>query len=349
MGYREVKNSNQLTAKDLIFPGEENSRWAELLAETISGLNKKLQDIEPFCIGQHYNEEIYREVSGALDSVIPFFKAFEEGVKDRKIIKCAQFIFRDKTNPIFLKSYYFNRARNWPRGYQGDYITMENCYKNIPLSIGIGYYLDLYLLNSPLGKAVRNRIKMLEEMLRQELQNRKGGSVLNIACGSCRELMGLAVEIMDYKADVTCIDNDEEALRFSMKRLSTLGLDEYVKFFKYNAVRMFDVDSSMSEFRGQDIIYSVGFFDYLPSDFLVRMFKTLYNILNPGGVIIVAFKDADRYDHRPYHWIVDWDGFLQRNPTDFYRIFQAAGIPSSIITEKREPTGIVVFYTIHKK
>lgn len=348
MSYREFEDSGQLTAKGLIFPGEENSRWASLLSDTIAGLNKRLYELERYCVGQHYHEELFREISEGIDSVIPFFKAFEDGVRDRKIIKCVQIIFRDKT-PIFSKSYYFNRARTWPQGYQGDYITMENCYKNMPLSIGIGFYLDLYILNSPLGRAVRNRIKMLEELLREELKNRKGASMLNIACGSCRELMGLAVDIMDYNANVTCIDNDEDALRFSMKRLSTLGLDDYVKFFKYNAVRMFDVDSSMSEFKGQDIIYSVGFFDYLPSDFLVRMFRSLYNILKPGGVMIVAFKDADRYDHRPYHWIVDWDGFLQRNPKDFYRIFQSAGIPSSSITEKREPTGIVVFYMIHKK
>lgn len=309
MESKEIKDVDRLTAKDLIFSGEENRKWAELLAETIAELNRKLQELEPYCVGQQYNEKIYKEVSQAIDAVVPFFKAFEEGVKDRKIIKCAQFIFRDKTNPIFLKSYYFNRARTWPQGYQGDYITMENCYRNIPLSIGIGYYLDLYLLNSPLGIAVRNRIKMLEYLLMEEIQNRKGASMLNIACGSCRELMGLAVDIIDYKTNVTCIDNDEDALRFSMKRLSTLGLDDYVKFFKYNAVRMFDVDSSMSEFKGQDIIYSVGFFDYLPSDFLIRMFKSLYNILNPGGVIIVAFKDADRYDHRLFHWMVDWDAF----------------------------------------
>lgn len=349
MEYKESKDYGHLTAKELIFSGEENSKWAELLSETISELNKKLQDISPYCVGQRFNEEIYNEVSKTINSVVPFFKTFEEGVRDRKIIKVAQIIFRDKTDPIFLKSYYFNRARTWPQGYQGDYITMENCYRNIPLSVGIGYYLDLFLLNSSLGQAVRNRIKMLEQLIREELQNRNGASILNIACGSCRELMGLAVDIMDYKADVTCIDNDEDALRFSMKRLSTLGLDDYVKFFKYNAVRMFDVDSSMSEFRGQDIIYSAGFFDYLPSDFLVRLFRSIYNILKPGGVIIAAFKDADRYDHRPYHWLVDWDGFLQRNPEEFYRIFRAAGIPLSLITEKREPTGIVVFYIIQKK
>ncbi len=40
-------------------------------------------------------------------------------------------------------------------------------------------------------------------------------------------------------------------------------------------------------------------------------------MLNPGGILITSFKDAARYRHQEYHWIVDWDGFLQRTEEDF--------------------------------
>lgn len=348
MSYYNLENQKDLAVGDLPFSRGENLKWANLLSETIAGFNKRLLDLEKFCVGQQFNEDLYHNISETINRILPFFKAFEDGVGDRKLIKCAQIIFRDKTNPIFLKSYYFNRARTWPEGYQGDYITLENIYRNMPLSIGIGYYLDLYCLNSPLAIAVKNRIKLLEELVRQELGKRKNPSLLNIACGSCRELMNLAVEIMDSGASVTCIDNDENALRFSMKRLSTLRLDDYVKFYKYNAIRMFDIDSNLTEFGRQDVVYSVGFFDYLPSDLLVRMFRAIYELLNPGGTFIAAFKDAQKYDHRPYHWLADWDGFLQRTPEDFMKIFALAEIPRTAISETREATETIVFYIIRK-
>ena len=44
---------------------------------------------------------------------------------------------------------------------------------------------------------------------------------------------------------------------------------------------MFDHELNMSEFGMQDIIYSVGFFDYLESDFLVTtMLKASYACSN---------------------------------------------------------------------
>ena len=72
--------------------------------------------------------------------------------------------------PCYPKATVVNRARTWPQGYQGDYKTLEGIYRNTPLSEGIGYYLDLCSLNFPLGTAVRNRIKKLEDILREELQ-----------------------------------------------------------------------------------------------------------------------------------------------------------------------------------
>jgi cyclopropane fatty-acyl-phospholipid synthase-like methyltransferase len=104
----------------------------------------------------------------------------------------------------------------------------------------------------------------------------------------------------------------------------------------------------VSDFGKQDIIYSVGLFDYLPSDFLVKIFETLYNLLNPNGRLIAAFKDANRYRHQEFHWIVDWDGFLQRNEEDSRAILYDAGIPHSAISETHEETGIIIFYIITK-
>jgi hypothetical protein len=78
------------------------------------------------------------------------------------------------------------------------------------------------------------------------------------------------------------------------------------------------------------------------------MLGALYNMLNPGGKLIASFKDANRYRHQDYHWIVDWDGFLQRTEEDFMGIFSDAQIPFSAISESREETGIIVFYVITK-
>ncbi len=269
-------------------------------------------------------------------------------VSDIDFIKSQRKIFHEKTDRILSKSSLVRHARTWPQGYQGDYKILETLYKNIPISEGIGYYFDKYGLSLPLAEAVRNRITKLEELVRQEITGRDAASMLNIACGSCRELMGLAPDIVRTKAQITCIDMDADALAFAMERLSHTEAAENITFRKYNAARMFDDELNKAAFGKTDIIYSVGLFDYLPSEFLAKMMGALYRLLYSDGTLIAAFKDAEKYRHQDFHWIVDWTGFLQRTEKEFLSILNTAGIPKSAIRKERDETGIIIFYLISK-
>jgi SAM-dependent methyltransferase len=270
-------------------------------------------------------------------------------VCDIDLIQSQRKRFHERTDRILCRSALVRHTRTWPRGYQGDYKMLESIYKNVPLSEGLGYFFDLYGLSLPLAEAVRNRIRKLEEIIRHEITLRDAASVLNIACGSCRELMGLAPDIARTKAQVTCIDMDADALAFAMERLSFTEASENIAFRKYNAARMFDDELNMAAFGKTDIIYSAGLFDYLPSEFLAKVLGALYRLLSGNGTLIAAFKDATRYRHQDFHWLVDWTGFLQRTEKEFLAILDNAGIPAPAIREERDDTGIILFYLITKQ
>jgi cyclopropane fatty-acyl-phospholipid synthase-like methyltransferase len=161
--------------------------------------------------------------------------------------------------------------------------------------------------------------------------------------------MGLAPDIARSKAQVTCIDMDADALGFAMDRLSHTEASENITFRKYNAARMFDDELNMAAFGKTDIIYSAGLFDYLPSEFLAKMLGALYRLLHDRGTLVAAFKDAARYRHLDFHWLVDWTGFLQRTEKEFLAILDNAGIPDTVIREERDDTGIIIFYLITKQ
>lgn len=323
------------------------------LDESTDIFNARLEEIEKRCNDENANPDtILKDISSAFDDVLSACQRFEQETRDIDIIRDARRRFHQKTNPILSKSYAINRARTWPLGYQGDYRMLETIYRKTPLSEGIGYFLDICTFNTPLAIGVNNRLKKLENMLRNELMKRKNLSVLNIACGSCREIFELASDIEKSGAKFTCIDLDNDALAFAANRLSYTNISpimsNQVVLRKYNAIRMFDHEMNISEFGKQDIIYSVGFFDYLQSDFLVNLLKALYDLLNSEGLLITSFKDSAKYRHQEYHWIADWDGFLQRTEEDFHEIFSEARIPSSSISESRDESGVIVFYLVKK-
>jgi len=330
--------------------GEEQEKYTLILGQAIERYMEELRTLERRIAGDHADDEaILRDIVTLNDTVLKVCTQFEAEVKDENVIKATRSYFRKRTHPLLSKSYAINRIRTWPQGYQGDYKTLETAYRNTPMSDGIGYYLDKYILDWPLAHALRGRLEKLTELLHAELSARRDPKVLDIACGSCREVSMLVPDIKQSRAKFTCVDLDSDALDFAVKRFAPAELaPAQITTIKYNALRMFDHDIAKAEFGPQDVIYSVGYFDYLPDDFLVKLLRSLYQLLNKGGKLIAAFKDADRYRAQEYHWIADWDGFLQRTVKDFERILGEAGIPVDKMTMTRDRTGVIVFYASTK-
>lgn len=330
---------------------ERPRTYVEALDARIENYMAKLRDFEIRCSLPDANEEaLLDEISMLTDSMLQDCAQFEEEVDDPLVLKQAQVYFREKTHPILSKSYAINRCRTWPQGQQGDFMTLELGYKNMPMSEGIGYYFDKYFLATTLGVGVRDRIGKMRSLLKEELASRNSPKVLDVACGSCREVFELAPEIKASGARFTCVDLDPAALDFALDRFAFAGLgEEHTELIQYNALRMFDNETAKTEFGMRDVIYSIGFFDYLPDDFLVKLLSSLYLLLTPGGKLIASFKDADRYRSELFHWLVDWDGFLQRTEKDFDRVFRDAGIPSSAMSMSRVDSGSIVFYSITKQ
>ena len=331
--------------------GEENEKHIGYLEATTDQYMDALRDIERRCFKTGSDPEIIMQDLTALnESMLQVCEQFEKTVSNKAAINTARAAFRDKTDPILSKSYGTLRARTWPRGYQGDFQTIEFIYRNTPMSEGIGYYLDKYLLSSTLAVGVRERMHMLAQLLKTEIARRQSLSILDIACGSCREIHEIIPEIEKSQAHITCMDLDPEALDFAHNRLSYAGLSSNrVDFMQYNALRLFDLETALPVVGMRDVIYSVGYFDYLADDFLVKMINSIFNMLNPQGMLIVALKDANRYRPQIYHWFAHWDGFLQRTPDQYERIFQQAEIPSSSISMLRLKSGPILFYVVTKE
>jgi SAM-dependent methyltransferase len=308
-----------------------------------------LRELEASSSREADHEQLQRQVTDLTDSLMEACAEFERNVNDPFIIKAAQVEFRERTNSLMSKSYCINRTRTWPQGHQGDYATLEIAYKNAPLSEGIGLYLDRYLLSSSLAQGVRQRIDLLRELLKDQLSARQRPKVLDLACGSCREVFELAPEIKASDARFICVDLDEDALDFALDRFGHAGLTHgQIELRKYNALRIFDYESALIEFGLQDVIYSVGYFDYLPDDFLIKLLDSLYKLLAPGGCLIAAFKDVNYYNPQIFHWLVNWDGFLQRSEEDFERILRFTSIPAAQLTSRRVASGSILFYSIMK-
>ena len=270
-----------------------------------------------------------------------FFQEIEqvERAMNADELKKLQDQFREDSDELLGDSYLLSRARHWYRGYPGDFETLEAIYKGAPQSHeGIGLYMDTYFLKRHLARGVRDRKDFLRDYLVKELANRANGQkVLNIACGSCRELYDMVETLNAHQVNLTCTDSDEDALLYSEEILFRRDLQILPKFVKHNAIKLINAEKTASQFGKQDIIYSAGLFDYLNDETLVRIFASLYAVLEEGGVFVAPFKDRRFYNKADYHWLANWSAFYQRVPADVISIFEQAGLPSPQIIETNNP------------
>src|SRR5690606_32305599 len=186
------------------------------------------------------------------------------------------------------------------------------------------------------------RLRMLSRLLDERTAVEIGSARwLNLACGSCREL--LAVPPAMTPRQIICIDSDPNALEYAARLLKDRGGDT-LTFKADNAFRLMNARRNVERYGEFSTIYSAGLFDYVKSERLVPLIAGLYGSLARGGVLIAPFKDAMRYETFDYHWLVNWDFFLQRTEGDIRQLFSAAGVPPEYLTVARDDSGVILFF-----
>lgn len=299
-------------------------------------------------LGDH---ALFDEIERATADVLAACAQFEANVPQDEI-SLARARFFDRTRPWFEQSAFMTRGRVWPRGYQGDYETLEWVYHGLPRSTTrIGVALDRIFLSRIMAIAARDRRSEMSQILRTELHARPSGQqILSIACGSCRDLFDIASDIRRHQARVTCVDRDPDALEYGRHLLHVGGIPtEMLAFQQLNALRLVSLNEALRRFGEQDIVYSVGFLDYLDDDRVARLLRAWYGVLRPGGALVVAMKDVTGFEPYTYRWLVDWTRFQGRRQETMVALFDAAEIPVDARSCVRDASGIIVFWRASRR
>lgn len=294
-------------------------------------------------------EDIFQLFDDIIDNVEESAKNITSKVSITKIKKNI----RKAIAPWLYQSDIIKRGYEKPRGYPGDYGIIETIYDDKPISNSIGKIFDLYLLENRYANAVKKRKDKMREVLYSEItHSSKDLDILNIACGSCREIRELLDDpkLSNKKTNYLCIDQDPEALEFTQKAILQLKKNSsIVNFLEENIMSFIQKPKEFSSKLGKfDIVYSIGLIDYLPDRLLKSLISFLFSLLKEKGKLILPHKDIDQYNPRNINWYCDWN-FYPRNEEKLLSIIRdAINVPISIKTD-RENTQTIFFTYITKK
>lgn len=303
--------------------------------------------------GDVYNLEPDKKLERLTNQILLKGYYLELLLGERSVMERVKDNFRQLLGVWAYKSQIVKHAFDKPRGYPGDYKILEIIYDNKPVSKNIGLCFDNYFLKNPYAVAVRNRKDHLREMLQKFIHETKLAKIhiLNIACGSCREIRELVLNLRTEKSIIfTCVDWDEEALKFSQDMLSCRA-PENVKFefVKEDVMNIIKEKASIQFHDKQNLVYSIGLIDYLPDRVLKRLIQVLYQFLEKDGKLILTHKNREKtFPPIPPDWFCNWK-FVPRSKEEVVKIFYNCGIPRSLISVESDDFGYIYYFTITKK
>lgn len=253
--------------------------------------------------------------------------------------------------PYFMRSRFAERAYYKPKGYAGDFLMMEMIYANTARGDGrLGRLVDHWCLNTAAARAVRGRRGLIAGLLAREAvafaARRRPLRILNLACGSCRELFDfLAADGDRTPVEALCVDADPEALEFTHQQINVFPHQAVIRLMQADVLRWI-IGREKHPLGNLDFIYSVGLADYLEDHLLQTLARQAYAHLKPGGALVVGNFGPANPNRAFMDYLLQWK-LIHRSAEHLQALM--AGTPFGAgIDIFSEPEGINLFLVARK-
>jgi len=228
--------------------------------------------------------------------------------------------------PYVLDSQLGERLYRKPRGYAGDFSTLEVIYGNQPEGKGLlGRVVDACLLETPAIAAMRERRPRLVAEIRKGLDEAgdRPLRVLSIACGPASELLDVYDGLEEKeRLRSSLVDVDFQALLHVSDRVNRRGLKDLVRMTVKNLVYL-ALGRTDLETDEQDLVYSTGLIDYFNDSMVVRILDHVHSILRPGGRVVVGNFHPSNPSKALFDHVLEWS-LVHRTGEDLNRLFEAS-------------------------
>lgn len=288
---RQVRDSFCTVVLDLETYLEGLQSWcqqveSEILLPGEGGLQEVLEKVGPVVsleIASHF-AEYEREVA----KLTP-----EQRKPHREFLKRTLHRF-------ILQSPFSERCFVKPLGYAGDYGMVELMLGN-PFQ---GRTLFAKLLNNAFletgpVQAHQNRIEYLVDKIREVVSQRSERGlrtrILNLGCGPADEIRRLIErDPCVTSCDFELLDFSDVTLRYTKKKIAEscreAGREVAVTFIEQSIQGFLKKAARGEDFAGEsyDLVYCAGLFDYLSQPFCAKLTATFYDLVKPGGQVVVT-------------------------------------------------------------
>lgn len=253
--------------------------------------------------------------------------------------------------PLILLSESADRFYTKPRGYAGDYLSIIKLYENQPKgSARMGEVIDECWLAEPAAQAVRNRRPLMKNFIELVISSnlKSPTQITSMACGPAAEIFDV-YDCLEDKSKLQChlIDIDFQALAYVADQRSSRKLDKYIHLYNANLIYLATGRKTL-DLPPQHLVYSVGLIDYFNDKFVVALINYVFDILSPGGRVILGNFHPRNPTRAMMDHVLEWN-FIHRTEEDMQRLFLSSKFRKAADTIHFEPLGVNLFAECTKR
>lgn len=240
--------------------------------------------------------------------------------------------------PDFMPGAVMKRCYEKPLGYPGDYQIMNYVYEWQRVG-GTPYEKLLHRIGIETGACVGTRLRMTQKIIAERVAENPGEEPLNIANLGC----GSAYEVYDYlkigklprPVNFTLIDQDHRALTHAYEHAYPEVVRHAgrarVQCLQASFAQLLKAGALFRTLPPQDVIYSLGLYDYLSARRAKALTRDLYEQVKPGGKLILAnVKKGRESCEWPLEFVTDWS-LIYRTEQDMLDLLEGLDVANVTI------------------
>jgi extracellular factor (EF) 3-hydroxypalmitic acid methyl ester biosynthesis protein len=210
-------------------------------------------------------------------------------------------------------------------------------------------------VESPAAEAVRSRRRFVPRVLREVAERfaaRGSGAFrfMSLACGPAWELQ----DIYRDRADVqrfhgALLDQDPHALAMARESAAkieqALGAKLQLDWHQDSVRTMLRTPRLDERFGRHHFVYSMGLFDYLTPPVARVVLERMYELLHPGGALLIGNYHVENPSRLYMEYWADWVLFLRTEAT--FRAL-ADGLPGAQVAVEFDSSRCQMFLRVEK-
>lgn len=218
------------------------------------------------------------------------------------------------------------RAFAKPRGYAGDAVMMDYIYgmgeaaHAAREATPAGRALFSHMGTRPSARAVRYRRRLLAELI-DHTASRGGSRVFALAAGHLRELETSEAVRIGAIREFVAVDQDQASLAVVARDYARLG----VRTINGSVRQILGGKTNLGEF---DFVYAAGLFDYLGGPVASALACKMFEMTQPGGLMLIPNFLAGARDSGYMESFMDWR-LIYRDHSDMEAL--VAALPSRAV------------------